>query len=134
MKYRSGIEFDPAHPEASNVIVTTTTGHCAVVGAEWRELPPALHAAAITAGCEVDQARTKATAHKPEASADAVDQSDEAALVTKAIKALLKRNDAEDFTNDGIPKVAAVNKECGFTATKSQVMEAWGALQAEAAE
>lgn len=132
MKYRSGIELDRTNPGAANIHVKTLAGHCAIVGPEWRELPPSLHAAALNAGCEVDSTRKQATEHETKASAQAVDQSDEKALITKAIKVLLKRNDEDDFTVDGIPKVSAVNKEAGFTATKGDVHEAWESLNAEA--
>ena len=84
------------------------------------------------AGCEVDSSRAQATAHETKASDKAIDQSDEPALITKAIKALLQRNDADDFTSDGIPKVAAVNKAAGFTATKGDIHAAWNALNEEA--
>jgi len=134
MKYRSPIEHNPAYPDASNIHVKTTAGHCAVVGPEWRELPPMLHAAALHAGCEVDSSTVTATEHVAKPSRIAVSQDDENGLIKKAIKALLDRNDAADFTGDGIPKVVAVNKESGFTATKGDILAAWGELNEEAAQ
>jgi hypothetical protein len=134
MKFRSGVDHDPENPKASELHVRTLAGHTAVLTHEWRELPAVLHSAAIKAGAEVDSSKKQAKDIEPKASKDAVDQSDEKAQIKKAIKALLKTNDETDFTNDGIPKVASVSREAGFTATKGDVIEVWQALQAEAKE
>lgn len=122
MKFRSGNDGE--------VRVATTAGHVAMVGPEWRELPEPLQSAALIAGCECDKGAVKAAPHITHPSKDAVDQGDEKAHATKAIKALLKRNDEADFTVDGIPKVPAVSKEAGFTVTKGVVLEVWAELNA----
>lgn len=134
MKYRSLIPVDATNPKASDIFVTTTAGHCAVVGPEWRTLPHSLHAAALRSGCEVDSSKTVADEHITPSSPKAVSQDDERGLIGKAIKELLKLNDPEDFTNDGQPKVASVNRQAGFTTTKSDVLAVWEQLNEEAAE
>ena len=117
--------------EGQEVRVATTSGHIALVGREWRELPQVLHAHAIAAGCEVDKTVMVATPVTPAASGAAVDQRTDIQKIQDAIRDLQKKGDKEDFTNDGVPKIYSVSNAAGFRVDKEDLLKAWAELQAE---
>ena len=125
MKFRSDIEL---------TVSDSTSMHKAIIGPEWRPLPPVLHGAAISAGAEVDKSQFQAEPVKTEAGEGAAGQHDEASVIRNAIEALLKKNDDNDFTNDGAPKTAAVKAQTGMNHSKSDIVAVWTQMQAEAAE
>lgn len=125
MKFRSHVE---------RTVRDDTGIHAAVVGPEWRSLPPVLHQAAISAGCEVDKSRFKAEGVERKAGEGAQGQHDERSVIRQGIEALLKRDEDEDFTHDGAPLVDSINKATGMTHSKSLVNEVWKGMQDEAAK
>lgn len=116
-----------------DIAVTSTSGHCMQIGKDWVTVPPPLEQKVRETGnVEFDNSIQSNTEHETQRSGNAVNQDDEHALRVKAIKHLLTTNSADDFTGDGVPKVAAVNREAGFSSTKSEVLEAWAVVQDEA--
>ena len=51
-----------------------------------------------------------------------------------AFELLIERNDAKDFTGQGVPTVKAVEKIVGFSVERSEVLEAWAAYRVAKAE
>lgn len=116
-------------------VVSEDGVHTALIGDDWRELPPILHAAAIAAGVEFrkDKGKVDKVESKP-ADPDALSQTGEDGVIRKALNDLLARNDDNDFTGDGHPRVDAVNKLTGMTHTKADILRVWEALADEAAQ
>ncbi|HSX21512.1 MAG TPA: hypothetical protein VLE97_01905 [Gaiellaceae bacterium] len=120
-----------APPEGADEIhVRTTTGHAAVVGKEWRDLPENLHAHAIRAGCEVDRTAS-AKDSTPKAAKGAEKPLDDKTVIRGAIETLVKKGDADDFTTDGTPKVASVKAASGLNVGKDDVTAVWAEMTAE---
>ena len=121
------------HPDT--VHVATTDGLAAVVGPEWRELPPILHVAALAAGCECDQTQFRAEAPAKPAPTIVTDHD---TVIREALELMLARkgdSDFEgDFTADNTPNAKSVGKLCGFNVSKEAVMNVFVAMQNEAAE
>ena len=125
------------HP--SGVRVASTTGHAAVIGPEWRELPPILHADALAAGCECDQSTFKAEKVEPQSSPEASARPNSHDDVIRQALALMieRKGDPEcesDFNGDGTPNAKVVSKLSSLNCRKEDVMRVYRAMQAEAAE
>lgn len=111
--------------------VTTLEGHICMLGDDWTELPEVLHEAAIKAGAAVDQTIVQATPLEPQASPDAIDQRTDIQKIVDAIRELQKKNDPEDFTSDGVPKIYPVSSIVGVRVDKADLLIAWAQVQAE---
>ena len=117
---------------SGEIRVSNILGHCAVVGAEWRELPEILHRDAMAAGCECDQTRVATPEAKPETAADAPKRVvDEATVIREVLEVMLVRNEAGDFTGDGTPNANVVSKLAGMSLRKEAVMNVFIAMQNE---
>lgn len=123
-KYRS--------PDGEDIRVVTDTGHIAIVGAEFRELPAIYHHAAINAGCECDALGVSNTRTKPQASPQANKGLDVDEQITRALKTMLEREEDGDFTGNGDPNLNAVAKLVGFKVARKQVQPIFTALKEEA--
>lgn len=113
MKYRS--------PTGEDIRVTSTTGHVAVVGAEWRELPKIYHQAAIRDGCEVDQGVIPNSPKGGQVKGAGPQAKTPEAVIERALKAMLERDQPGDFTADDQPNLKVVGKLAGMTVTRDQV-------------
>lgn len=125
MKYRS--------PTGEDIRVTATTGHVAIVGAEWRELPRVYHQAAIRDGCEVDQGVIPNDRRATVQGAGPQHQEPEA-VIERALKTMLERDQAGDFTNDDQPNLKVLGKLAGFAVTRDQVTPIYQKLLDESEE
>lgn len=124
MKFRS--------PNGADIRIATTSGHAAIIGAEWRELPEILHLLALSSGCECDQERISAKVVEPVTGEGAMNQTDADADYRKAIAAMIERNQEGDFTGADLPNVKRVSNLCGFTANKEDVYRVYREMNAEA--
>lgn len=52
-----------------------------------------------------------------------------AALILKAVEAVIERNDAEEVSANGRPKIEAVRKQAGFGVTKVELDAAFDAFE-----
>lgn len=114
--------------------VPSLSGHIAIIGNAWRDLPLALHGQAVAMGAEFRDDTGAGVIQRPAVAKTAVDSTGEYERVLTAIKQLLITNDPADFTNDGPPKLASVSKVAGFTASKALITQAWAELATEAAK
>lgn len=136
-------------PNNIPIRVASTTGHIAIVGPEFRELPAALHADALAKGCICDQQIVQAVdptadPYSNVAGANAVITGGERALIKQALKSMLidrienPHVPSEDqptdsrFTPDNLPQVDYVSQIAGISANKVDVLDVWQELQAEA--
>jgi len=110
--------------------VVTTTGHVAIVGDEWRELPAIYHQAAVQAGCEVDTPTKAATPTRVLSNGNDAKNIDE--LIERALKTMLEREVADDFTSAGEPNLNVVSKLAGMKVKREQVTAIYHRLKEEA--
>lgn len=116
-----------------DVRLALTSGHCAVVGPEWRELPEILHQAALGAGVECDAERVQARKVEPESTEQAKARpTDHDAVYRVALATMLERNEDGDFNRDNLPNTNVVSKLGGISARKEDVLRVFRAMQAEA--
>ena len=125
------------HP--SGVRVASTSGHAAIIGPDWRELSPILHAEALAAGCECDQTQFKAEKVEPQSTPEAAARPiDHDHVIREALELMLSRKGdpecAGDFTADGTPNAKVVAKLSSLNVRKEDVMRVFRAMQNEAAE
>lgn len=119
-------------PTGEPIKLTSTSGHSAIVGADWRPLPQILHREALSHGCECDQTKFKAVDPVPQAGPQAVSTIvDHAGAYRQALETMLGREEEADFTNAGLPDIRQVSKLCGFQARKEDVLHVWHAMVQE---
>lgn len=126
MKYRS--------PTGEDIRVTSTTGHVAIVGADWRELPRIYHQAAIREGCEVDQGVIPNDSKAAKVQGAGPQSQPPEAVIERALKTMLERDQAGDFTADDQPNLKVLGKLAGFTVTRDQVTPIYQKLVEETGE
>lgn len=120
-------------PDEETIRVVTDTSHVALVGPEWRELPPIYHAAALKAGCECDRRVVRVQKESSQASADSAKRGDPEVLIERALKTMLEREQDGDFNDsNGEPSVDAVKKLAGINVKRAQISPVWRKLKAEA--
>lgn len=121
-------------PTAEPVHIALLSGHSAIVGPEWRELPPIFHAEALARRCEVDKGGVIAPKDVPvQPSDEAQNQvADVDQHYRKAIEQMLERSEEGDFTNDDLPNINVVSSLCGFRAVKEDVLRVFRDMVAEA--
>lgn len=116
-----------------DVRVALTSGHTVVISDEWREIPAMFHSEAIALGAEFDKSSGKIVSAKIESSEEANNRPDsEDDVIRTAINIMVNREDPDDFTVDGNPKVPVVSKVAGMIVTKVDVMRVFREMQAEA--
>jgi len=125
------------NPEVGSppIRVPLLSGHVALIGNEWRELPEIFHVEAVRRGAErEDRADIPyPQAVQVQAGPDAMSQTvGEDAHYRQAITAMLIRSVDGDFTGDGLPNTNVVSKLCGFRAVKEDVLRVFRAMKAEA--
>lgn len=120
-------------PNGADIRIALLSGHTAIVGAEFRELAPIFHRAAVAAGCERrDQPPPPAEAPVlPSTEAMHRTVTPDAAL-RGAITTMLEREVKGDFTADSLPNTNVVSKLCGFSARKEDVLRVFRAMKDEA--
>lgn len=113
MKFRS--------PGKEPVYVCVLSGHSAVIGPEWRELPLALHAEALVKGCVTDN---MADAVRAEREAAAVPEPSVIERLVAVVRAMMANPQQGDFTQDDLPNMKRVQSKVDFRFTKDDLMQA----------
>lgn len=112
MKFRSTTGTD--------VHLSLTSGHSAVVTADGSELDQRFHREAIANGCLPDGIEESNEGHKPDF--------DRKQIISDALHAMLAGSDPEDFTKQGKPSMSKVNARVGFNVDRSEVDAIWEEL------
>jgi hypothetical protein len=113
-------------PDESEIHVSTTMGHAARIGPEWRALPPILHKAAIAAGAITNNMTAAAIVAKQESASPAFE---EAEVVKKAIAVMLDEDDTANFTAAGMPNLNKLSARCGFSVDRELMQSVWAEMQ-----
>lgn len=122
-------------PTSAPISIVLLSGHSAVVGPEWRDLPELFHHDAVRLGCErTDQAPipAKTQVEAGDESLGRDDGSHEAAY-RQALTTMLDRDEEGDFTADALPNTNVVSGLCGFRARKEDVLRVFREMKDEAA-
>lgn len=115
------------------VRLALTSGHVTHVGTEWQPLDERFHSAALEAGCEVDKGIIPAAKEiKPQASPDAVTNTDDTSVIREALKRMLERDVQGDFTADNLPNLKVLAREAAIPVDKELAYRVFRELKAEA--
>lgn len=126
------IKFRSRNGEPVRVILTT--GHCAIVGNEWRTLPEYLHQPAYAAGCVSDNMEV---VKEVKAAAESgvlkhlTDSAQIKAQVRSAIEKAISENNLKAFTNSGNPVAKYINDTVGETVPKHVRDAVWDEMLSE---
>jgi hypothetical protein len=88
-------------------------------------VPKECHREAIGAGCVASDGEVEMETKKPETVLNEDERNEMLRMVLADMKT---RNDREEFTATGAPKVKAVEKLAGFDVTSAEVAELWAGL------
>ena len=120
----SDIRFLPNPEDTENTHISLRSGHACRVhavspldGEPGTVIPARFHEAAIAAGCKL----VGLGGHQEQAPQD----SNKAALLAKAIEAIVARGNAEEVENSGKPTLKAVKVEAGYTVSRTELDAAW---------
>lgn len=100
-------------PGDEPIHIALTSGHTAIVGVEYTELPAIFHREAIAAGCLPFGVEAPA----PEVAAPAFDRKQ---VIINAINDMLDGASEGDFTGDGKPDVRKLSARVGFTVDRNE--------------
>jgi len=106
-----------------------TSGHITYVGTHWQTLLPVFHAEALARGCQCEQHPALVKSPTLPASAQAVKPLDESSAIAAGITALLKQGKADHFSADGLPDIAALSAQVGFSVEKDHALAVWRQMQ-----
>ena len=99
------------------------SGHCMVLGPEGDDVPNMLIQAAFAAGA-IPAESVADDFSAPPATVNKTDQE----LIQNGIKAMLERNDPDDFTTAGLPNRKSLAKLVGLNVSAEDVAIAWQAV------
>lgn len=118
MKFRS--------PTDEKVYIALTSGHAAVIGPEFRELPPVLHRKALEEGCitdNMDEAIIKARTENAQPGKTNHE------ILIDTIEEMSKNPQDGDFVGStGLPNLKKLAKRVGWNVSREEMMQAVQAI------
>ena len=118
-------------PGDKSIYIAELSGHCAVIGLEWRELPAIMHRAALREGCITDNMDPATIAAKVEAAQPELSRKE---LLIGHIKGMMANPQPGDFTNADLPNLKRLSGIAGWTVSKEEMMQAVHSIAAEETE
>lgn len=115
-------------PSDQPVYIAMLSGHAAVIGNEWRELPPFMHREALAAGCITDNMDAETINAMVN---DAAPKDSNHDILVRAIKAMMDDPQEGDFTGAALPNLKHLSKRVGWTVNKEDMMQAVHAIANE---
>lgn len=115
-------------PTETPVYLALLSGHCAVVGPEWRELPIILHKKAFEEGCITDNMDAETIAAKVE---NAQPQKSNHEILVETIKGMAANPQDGDFTAADLPNLKRLSSLVGWTVSREEMMQAVQAIADE---
>lgn len=115
-------------PTDTPIQVALLSGHCAVVGPEWRDLPPNLHPEAFRLGCISDNMsqtdiESRVIQHTPQAT--------NAEKLAVIIHEMIAENKPANFTGAGLPHMKTLSAKAGWTVNREDMMQAMRIIEGE---
>lgn len=115
-------------PTEQPVYIAMLSGHSAVIGSEWRDLPLFMHREALAAGCITDNMDAATISAKIN---DAAQQESNHDILMREIKAMMDDPKEGDFTAAELPHLKALSRRVGWTVNKEEMMQAVHAIANE---
>lgn len=115
-------------PNDTPIQVALLSGHTAVVGTEWRDLPINLHRKALELGCITDNMDAATIAQKVE---HANPQRSNHDILMDTIKSMMQNPKQGDFTGADLPNLKTLSLKVGWTVKKEEMMRAVQAISDE---
>lgn len=115
-------------PTDTPVQVVLLSGHCAVIGNEWRELPPILHQEAFRKGCISDNMSESDIAARVESATPGRSNHD---ILVDAIRAMMDAPEPGDVTAADLPNLKKLSARVGWSVNREEMMQAMLTIQAE---
>lgn len=117
-------------PTDQPVYIALLSGHSAVIGEDWRDLPLFMHREALAAGCITDNMDAETIAAKVD---DAAPNDSDHDILVRTIKAMMDNPADGDFTNADLPNLKHLSAKVGWTVSKEGMMQAVHAIASEPA-
>lgn len=108
-------------PGDTPVYIAMLSGHAAVIGDEWRELPPFMHRKALEEGCITDN-MDQATIDAKIDSAKTGESHHE--VLVRVIKDMMANPSEGDFTASDLPNMKVLAKKAGWNVNREEMMQA----------
>jgi hypothetical protein len=100
------------------VRVADTAGHTFIVGKEWTEVPERFRRGLVAEGAVIEGMEGE----QPDPGKSLVSQDE---IVLQTISTMVDEGKADEFGNDGKPKIDAISKRAGFSVTRHMRDKAW---------
>jgi len=115
-------------PTETPIYVPSTSGVCAWVGPEYRELPAILHREALAKNCITDNMDAASIAEQGRSEPGRINAPEE--RLREVLIELSVRGVAEDFTRDGLPDLRKLTKKAGFSVNRDDMIRIWQQIRA----
>lgn len=115
-------------PTDEPVYIALLSGHAAVIGPEWRELPIILHRKALEEGCITDNMDEETIAAKVESARPHESNHD---ILVGIIKGMAANPQDGDFTANDLPNLKRLAKLAGWNVSREEMMQAVHAIASE---
>lgn len=115
-------------PTDEPVYIALLSGHAAVIGSEWRDLPPILHRKALEEGCITDNMDEETIAAKVESAQPQESNHD---ILVGIVKGMAANPQDGDFTASDLPNLKRLGKLAGWNVSREEMMQAIHAIASE---
>jgi hypothetical protein len=120
MKFRS--------PGDTPVYISLLSGHTALIGSEFRDLPPLLHRKALEAGCLTDNMDEETINARIESARPSEDNQE---ILIARINEMMTAPDEGYFTGAGMPNLKVLSRLAGWSVSREEMMQAVQAIGAD---
>lgn len=118
-------------PTDKPIYVSILSGHTAIIGSEYRDLPLILHRKALEEGCITDTMDQATIDAKFEASKPAPENKQ---ILVDIIKEMMANPKDGDFTGADLPNRKTLSALAGWSVSKEEMMQAVHAISVEDSE
>lgn len=108
-----------------DIRLSSTAGHIAIIGSEFKDIPTCLEADAIANGCITEGMYSKLR----EEFAGNIPDSSRPAIISGNISDMIATGDPADFTQGGLPDLRKLTARCGFTVSREAMVPVWETLK-----
>jgi hypothetical protein len=115
-------------PSDKPVYLCLTSGHSAVIGNEWRELPILLHRKALEEGCVTDNMDEATIAAKIES---AIPEQSKHEILLGIVKEMMANPKEGDFTAADLPNLKRLSGQAGWSVSKEEMMQVVHSISSE---
>ena len=115
-------------PGEQPVYIAMLSGHSAVIGNEWRDLPLIMHRKALEEGCVSDNMDAATIAAKIES---AIPEESRHSILMGIVKNMMANPKEGDFTASDLPNLKRLSGTAGWSVSKEEMMQVVNAIANE---